>query len=89
MFSAAARLLAGALASLSGWAAVDPAPRLPPSRPAPATVPIVVAPLTLKKMGGLDYISLVDAARRLDLKLTTVERGRKITLTGPATKAEL
>ena len=92
MFSAAVRLLAGVLFGVSGLtasAAVAPAPRSPPSRPAPAAVPVIVAPLTLRKIGGLDYVSLADAARRLDLKLTTVERGRKITLTGPATRAEL
>lgn len=92
MASAAVRFLAVVLGSVGGWsaaAAAEPGLRAPPSRPAPAAAPVIVAPLAIKKIGGLDYVSAADAARRLDLKLTTVERGRKITLAGPAILAVL
>lgn len=95
MFPAAARFLAGALASAiagSAPAASDALPRSPPSRPAPAPAavpPSVVAPLALKRLRGRDHVSVADVARRLDLKLTWIDRGRKIVLSGPSVRAEI
>ncbi|HUR57843.1 MAG TPA: N-acetylmuramoyl-L-alanine amidase [Opitutaceae bacterium] len=69
-------------------AASEGAPRLPPTRPAPAAPPpTVVSPLALRRIGRIDYVHLADVARRLDLKLTWVDRGRKATLSGPGALA--
>lgn len=91
MFSAAARFQARAvLALLAGGVgpldAGDNSARSTPSRPKPAAATTAVA---VKKIGGTNYVSATDAAKALGLKLTVVQRGRKIALTGGNVRAEL
>jgi N-acetylmuramoyl-L-alanine amidase len=47
------------------------------------------AALATTKLAGRDYVSAADVASRLGLKLTWIERGRKLALTGPAARAEI
>jgi N-acetylmuramoyl-L-alanine amidase len=42
-----------------------------------------------RKFAGVDYVRVADVATRLDLRVTWVERGRKLTLTGASAQAEL
>lgn len=99
MFPAAARLLTVVFAcGIAGGALAlgESAVRSPPTRPgatgAPPsapTAPAIVAPLSLKRIGGIDHVSAADIARRLNLKFTWLQRGRKATLTGPNAQAEI
>src|SRR5687767_1705051 len=72
------------LASLVTSGAAEAAVRTPPSRPAAsvATIPPSSSPVATKKFGAVEYVSTSDVAARLGLKLTWLERGRKLTLTG-------
>jgi N-acetylmuramoyl-L-alanine amidase len=80
----AALLLAGSAGSLT---AGEPA-RSAPSRPAGAnTSPAPAIPT--RKIGGIDYVRVEDIATRLGLRVAWVERGRKLTLTGPSARADL
>lgn len=94
MFSAASRLVALVLlshASLHGGAA-EGVPRTAPTRPGAAPTVSVPAPapaLATRKFGAVDYVALADVASRLGLKLSWVQRGRKISLAGAAARAEL
>jgi N-acetylmuramoyl-L-alanine amidase len=45
--------------------------------------------LSLRKFGAVDYVNIAEGAARLGLKLTWRERGRTLTLTGDAVRAEL
>ncbi len=61
--------------------AADAAPRGTPTRP---TAPAVsTAPLLGRKFSGVDYVPLDEAASRLGLKLSWLERGKRATLAGP------
>jgi len=76
----------------SGWLhAVENTPRTAPSRPATTGATATSATITIpsKKIAGIDYVSLVDAAAKLDLKLAWVERGKSVTLTARGVRAEL
>src|SRR5436190_24087372 len=64
------------------------APRSAPTRPgavapAPTAAPAPSAALPGKKIGGVDCVNLADAAARLGLAVTRLERSRKVALTGP------
>ncbi len=56
--------------------------------PAPPPPPALGA-ATTRRIGGREYVSAVEVAARLRLKLTWVARGRKLTLSGPGARAEL
>lgn len=78
----------------SGIRAAD-AVRATPSRPGNAAVSPPPAPassstaVALRKIAGIDYVSTVDVAANLGLKLTWLERGRKILLAGNSARAEI
>lgn len=42
-----------------------------------------------KWIGGREYVNVEDVAARLGLKLSPLQRGRKLTLTGPGARAEI
>ena len=94
MASAASRIFALALLShapLCGVAAEVPA-RVAPTRPGTMPPPPALAPasaLAVRKFGAIDYVALADVATRLGLKLAWVQRGRTVSLSGPAARAEL
>jgi N-acetylmuramoyl-L-alanine amidase len=72
--------------------APETAVRSVPSRPgstAAAAAGATLPPPPVRKIGRTDYVGLVEVARRLDLKLTWAEPGRKLTLAGPSARAEL
>jgi N-acetylmuramoyl-L-alanine amidase len=88
------RLVLSLLAPLGAGAAAND--RSAPTRPGAAasskvagTTRVAPAPLTTRKIGGRDYVSVADVASRLDLKLSWVERGRRLSLTGAGARAEL
>jgi N-acetylmuramoyl-L-alanine amidase len=93
MFAAAFRQVVLALVTLVPDApAADGVSRAAPTRPAAiATVPDSpkAGAVATRKFGHLDYVNVADVAARLSLKLTWVVRGRKLTLSGPAGRAEL
>lgn len=93
LFGAAAWLTLG-----GGLWAAENSSRAAPSRPGAAAPPTpavsspvlaTVPALPGRKFGRTDYVALTDAARQLDLKLTWVEPGRKLTLAGAAGRAEI
>jgi N-acetylmuramoyl-L-alanine amidase len=61
--------------------AADGATRGAPSRPASIPSP--------RKIAGIEYLSVPDIASQLSLKLTWIQRGRKLALTGPSVRADL
>lgn len=65
--------------------------RTAPSRPAPAALPASApsGPLATRKIGGLDYVNVAEGAARLGLKAAWLERGRRLVVTGPGTRAQL
>lgn len=81
--------------------AADAPPRAVPLRPgaAPAATAAPAAssgasapkgaPLATRKLRGVDYVSLADAATRLGLKYTTSDRGRKARLADAKVRADL
>jgi len=96
--------LLGALAifaGASGCAAQSaaPAPDRTPSPAAPAraapTRPVAPAaivppvPWSITRISGVDYVEVTDVAKRLDLKVTTDESGKKLTLTNAANRLAL
>jgi N-acetylmuramoyl-L-alanine amidase len=93
MLPAAFRFLALtlALSAGAGATAADAAPRGAPSRPGSAApaAPVSTAPVPIRKFAGVEYVSVADGAARLGLKLTWLERGRKLALTGAGARAEL
>jgi N-acetylmuramoyl-L-alanine amidase len=98
MASAAFRfvLLLLALFAPPEFQAADGASRSAPSRPGtnalnrpPIPTLSAAGDPTTRKIGGIDYVSAAEIAGRLGLKLTWVTRGRQLTLTGPAVRAEL
>lgn len=80
----AALMVAGmAVPAIAG----EPA-RSAPSRP--GTLNTASAPaVPTRKIGGIDYVRVADIATRLDLRVTWVERGKKLTLTGASANALL
>ncbi|MEX2045159.1 MAG: N-acetylmuramoyl-L-alanine amidase, partial [Opitutus sp.] len=58
-----------------------PAPTVAAASPAPAA-----SGLPRRKFGGVDYVGVAEAARRLGLQLSWIVRGQKLTLTGPGVK---
>lgn len=96
MDPAARRLLFLGAAWLLTPSGARPAPETParstPSRPGSTTTAAAVAPLPpppVKKIGRVDYVAVADVARLLGLKLTWIETGRRLTLTGQSARAEL
>ncbi len=92
MASAASRFLAFVLLSHVPLycGAAEASPRSAPTRPGtPAPAPVPGSALATRKFGAVDYVALGDVATRLGLKLAWVQRGRKVSLTGPAARAEL
>ncbi len=94
MSRAATRFIGAAilLIAASRISAADTPARARPSRPAGR--PFVASAATTvrlpaKKFSGVDYVSLSDAAAQLGLKVAWLQRGRKVVLTGPSTRAEL
>ena len=81
-FAVAAALL------IAAAAVAAEASRTTPSRPG-AAAPTSTAPVPIKKFGGIEYVNAADVAARLGLKLTWLERGKKLTLTGPSARVEL
>src|SRR5687767_11175646 len=90
--------LAFALLAPLGAEAADGAVRSAPTRPsaAPARAASPSQPPTTstisvptRKISGRDYVNVADVAARLGLKLSPLERGRKLTLTGPGARAEI
>ena len=74
--------------------AADAPSRAAPSRPAsPAAAAMAsttaAPPVPTRRLGGIEYVSTADVASRLALTLTATDRGRKVVLTGPATRAGL
>lgn len=65
----------------------EPAPRLPPSRPALSAV--TPRKLAVRKFGVTEYVNLADVATELGLKFSWIERRRKAALNGPSSKAEI
>jgi N-acetylmuramoyl-L-alanine amidase len=59
--------------------AVENAPRVAPTRPAVTST----APLATRKIAGIEYVALADAAARLGLQRTSLERGHRAALSGP------
>ncbi|MGH7944279.1 MAG: N-acetylmuramoyl-L-alanine amidase family protein [Opitutaceae bacterium] len=86
------RLLLALLVPL-GAVGADGAARSTPTRPGaavrPAAPSATTSPLAGRKIAGLDYVSVADVASRLDLKLTWIQRGRKLKLTGPSARADI
>ena len=92
MASAASRFLAFVLLSHAplGCGAAEAVPRSAPTRPgATAPAPTPGPALATRKFGAVEYVALSDVATRLGLKLSWVQRGRKVSLAGPAARAEL
>ena len=92
MASAASLFLAGVLLSHVPLycGAAEAISRATPTRPgatAPASAPGPA--LATRKFGAVDYVALSDVATRLSLKLTWVQRGRKVSLSAPTARAEL
>lgn len=75
--------------------AAEAGTRSAPSRPgvaAPAPAappPPALSAAVTRKIGGREYVSAVEVAARLGLKLTWISRGRSLTLTGPKVRAEI
>ena len=65
--------------------------RTAPSRPGSTATAASVstAPVPIRKIGRVDYVSAADVAARLGLKLTWTVRGKKLVLSGPSARAEL
>jgi N-acetylmuramoyl-L-alanine amidase len=92
MISAASRWFALVLISPAALccAAAEPAPRALPTRPgATASASKAGAALPTRKFGVVDYVALSDVAARLGFKLAWLQPGRKVSLAGPAGRAEL
>lgn len=86
----AARLI-GAGLLWHGWVTAGEPARAAPSRPGGA-LPAATAPATAvptRKIGALEYVSAADIAQRLNLKLTWLDRGKRLTLSAGSLKAEL
>ena len=97
MCSAAGRVLLGAFLLGAGprLSASEPGGRAAPSRPGAGSTPLP-SPLAVpsagsgtRKFGSSDYLSVVDAAARLGLRAGAGERGRKASLVGNGTRADL
>jgi N-acetylmuramoyl-L-alanine amidase len=93
---AASRLSLAAVFLLSAAiVAAEPAGRAAPSRPgvaaaAPTPAPSPAAPaVPFRKISGIDYVKVEDVASALSLKLSWIERGKKLALAGSGTRVEL
>jgi N-acetylmuramoyl-L-alanine amidase len=88
-------LLLLALLSAVRSPAAEAGTRSAPSRPgvsapaASAPPPPALSAAVTRKIGGREYVSAVEVAARLGLKLTWITRGRSLALTGPKVRAEL
>lgn len=85
-------LLLLALLSAARSPAAEAGTRSAPSRPgavAPAPPPPALSAAVTRMIGGREYVSAVEVAARLGLKLTWISRGRSLTLTGPKVRAEI
>src|SRR5262245_30781019 len=85
-------LCGGGLLTAFALVAAEDVLRVSPTRPGstPSRTPEpAVAPVPGKRLGGVEYVSVADVARHLGLKSVSLERGRKVQLTGAATRAEL
>lgn len=93
MFAAACRplLLVFVLLALSRAGAAETPGRSTPSRPSAAAddAPNTAASVSIRRFAGVEYVNVADVASRLGLKLTWLERGRRLTLAGASTRAEL
>jgi N-acetylmuramoyl-L-alanine amidase len=103
MASAARRWLFIALAGTGVLPALiraaESSPRAAPTRPGAAAAattpppaqspPAAAAKTPPRKAGRVDYVPVEELARLSGLRLVGSERGRKVTLTGPAGRAEL
>lgn len=70
--------------------AAHPAARTAPSRPDILTAPQnTAASLPTRKFGQVDYVDLTAGAARLGLKVTWLERGKRLALAGAGTAAEV
>ena len=72
----------------------NPAPAVPRATPTRPAVPALsssngLAPLAVTRIGGIDYVSATDIAKRLSLNLTWVEPGKKLMLTDAANRIAL
>src|SRR5687768_8245897 len=86
MFPAALRFL---IASACFWSAASLPYAATPARTLPARPTAAATSLPTKKFGRVDYVSAEDVAKRLSLKLTWLQRGRKLALTGTDVRADL
>jgi N-acetylmuramoyl-L-alanine amidase len=94
MFRAAAQLIGVAIVQIAAVCAgaAESSARALPSRPTARPLVASTAPaaaLPTKKFGALEYVSLPEVAARLGLQIAWIQRGRKVTLTGPTGRAEL
>ncbi len=85
-----------AVMGLALWAGRLPAAapaRAVPTRPGTAVAAkapaATLAPSTVRKRGRTEYVAVSEVARQLGLKLRWIEAGKKLTLSGPAVKAEI
>ena len=86
MFSAASRFL---IASACFWSAAGLLHAATPARTSPPRPTATATSLPTKKFGRIDYVAAEEVGKRLSLKLTWVQRGRKLTLSGPDVRADL
>ena len=86
MLSAASRFL---LASACFWSAVGLLHAATPARTLPARATAAATSLPTKKFGRIDYVAAEDVAKRLSLRLTWLQRGRKLALTDSGLRVEL
>lgn len=89
-----AALLAWCMSLGAAVVAAEPSPRAAPTRPGTASPAArasakSLAPLPAKKIDRIDYVSVADVAKRLELPLTWIVRGRKLALAGAGARAEL
>lgn len=80
----------GLFSFASGVAAEPVAGRAAPTRPAAAAPPAIrVRQLPGRMFDRVEYVSLADVARELDLRLTPGERGRSVVLSDRAVRADV
>ena len=81
--------LLGLFAARAADAATRAAPLRPGAPPAATATPVAMTPMPMRKFGGIEYVAVDDVANRLGMKLTWLERRRKLALTTGSVRAEL
>ncbi len=89
VFSAALLAAAATAANPAGSRSAPTRPGLSASEIGPQDPNAAAARLPTKRLAGIDYVSVAEIARRLDLKLAWTVKGRKLALSSPTTKAVL